>query len=161
MMRIGFGFDTHAFVADKPLVLGGVNIPFEKGLLAHSDGDAVIHAICDAILGALALGDIGQHFPDTRDEHAGKDSRLFLRAVAEMMVKEGYQVNNIDVTIIAEAPKLAVHSDAMRTHLAEDLAITVSQINIKATRNEKMGHLGQGEGVAVHAVALLQMLSIA
>lgn len=154
-MRIGQGFDTHSFIAGKDLVLGGVKIPYEKGLKAHSDGDAVLHAICDAMLGALALGDIGTHFADTDPAHANRDSREFLRSVNKMVTEEGFQIGNLDVTIIAEQPKINPHVAAMRAVIAQDCMIDISQVSIKATRNEKMGHLGRGEGIAVHAVCLI------
>lgn len=155
MVRIGQGFDTHQFVDEKPLVLGGVEIPFNKGLLAHSDGDALIHAICDALLGAAALGDIGSHFPETSAEHAGQNSRDFLVAVKSMLQDRGYAIGNIDSTIVAEAPKMSPHVEAMRKNIADALGIEVSQVSVKATRNEKMGHLGRGEGIAAHAVVIL------
>lgn len=155
MIRIGHGFDTHQFVDGKPLILGGVKIPYNQGLLAHSDGDALIHAICDALLGAAALGDIGSHFPDTSAEHAGQNSRDFLVAVQKMLQDRGFSIGNIDSTIITEAPKIMPHVDAMRKNIAADLGVEISQVSVKATRNEKMGHLGRGEGIAVHAVVVV------
>lgn len=155
MIRIGHGFDTHAFVLGKPLVLGGVTIPHERGLLAHSDGDAVIHAIVDALLGAVAKGDIGALFPDTAKENAGRNSRDFLEAACRLISDDGYCINNLDVTIIAETPKMAPHIEAMREVLAAVMRLEQSQVNIKATRNEGMGYIGREEGIAVHAVVLL------
>jgi len=154
-MRIGHGYDIHAFTPDKPLVLGGVTIPDSPGLKGHSDADAVLHAVCDALLGAAALGDIGEHFSDKDPRWAGMDSRHFLRAVKEMLDREGYKVGNIDVSIIAEKPKLSAYKSQMRANIAEDCQIDERQVNIKATTNEKMGHLGRAEGIAVHCVAII------
>ncbi len=155
-MRIGHGYDVHGFIADRPLILGGVTIPYEKGLAAHSDGDAVIHALCDALLGAAALGDIGAYFPDTDKEFENIDSRILLRKVNNLLKEKDYSICNIDVTIIAQAPKMAPHIVAMRNNLSADLEIDISVVNIKATTNERLGHLGRGEGIAVHSVALLR-----
>ena len=155
-MRIGHGYDTHRFVAGRPLVLGGVNIPHDKGLLAHSDGDVVIHALCDALLGAAALGDIGAHFPDTSKDFENIDSRILLRQVQSLLAQKSYTVVNADISIIAEEPKMAPHIDAMRNNLASDLATARDAINIKATTNEKMGFIGNREGIAVHAVVLIK-----
>jgi 2-C-methyl-D-erythritol 2,4-cyclodiphosphate synthase len=155
-LRIGHGYDVHAYVAGRPLILGGVTIPYEKGLAAHSDGDAVIHALCDALLGAAALGDIGAHFPDTDPQFRNIDSRILLRRVAGLLREHGYRVANADVTIIAQAPKMVPHIAAMRANLAADLNLDVAQLNIKATTSEGMGFIGRREGVAVHAVALVE-----
>ena len=154
-MRIGHGYDTHRFVEGRPLVLGGVDIPHDKGLLAHSDGDVVIHALCDALLGAAALGDIGAHFPDTDKDFENIDSRILLRRVRELLAQKSCTVVNADITIIAEEPKMAPHIGAMRDNLAADLAVGRDAINVKATTNEKMGFIGNCEGIAVHAVVLI------
>ena len=154
-MRIGHGYDTHRFMAGRPLILGGVNVPHDKGLLAHSDGDVVIHALCDALLGAAALGDIGQHFPDTSLDFKNVDSRILLRRVRELLAQNNLEMVNADVTIIAEEPRMAPHIDAMRDNLSADLSVTRDAVNIKATTNEKMGFIGNREGIAVHAVVLL------
>jgi 2-C-methyl-D-erythritol 2,4-cyclodiphosphate synthase len=156
-MRIGHGYDAHRFVENRPLVLGGVSVPFELGLLAHSDGDAVIHALCDALLGAAALGDIGNYFPDTDAEYSGIDSRLLLADVVRMLEEKDYSIVNADITIIAQAPRLAPYLDDMRSLLAGDMNITTDRINIKATTTEKMGFTGRKEGLAVHAVVLIDM----
>ena len=154
-MRIGQGFDAHHFSETGRLVLGGVEIPFDKGMEAHSDGDVVIHALCDAILGALALGDIGQHFPDSSESYKGIDSRILLRHVVELMQQQQYRIQNIDVTIIAQAPKLAPHLPAMREILADDLETRLGNVSLKATTTENMGFTGRGEGIASLAVVLL------
>jgi len=154
-MRIGQGFDAHRFSDSGRLVLGGVEIPFAKGMQAHSDGDVVIHALCDAILGALALGDIGQHFPDSSDEYKGIDSRILLQHVVELMQQQQYRINNLDITIVAQAPKLAPHLPAMRENLAQDLHAEVNSVSLKATTTEQMGFTGRGEGIAAMAVVLL------
>ncbi|MBY5921477.1 2-C-methyl-D-erythritol 2,4-cyclodiphosphate synthase [Ferrimonas balearica] len=154
-MRIGHGFDVHKFGGEGPLVLGGVSVPFEQGLLAHSDGDVVLHAISDALLGALALGDIGRHFPDTDPAYAGADSRELLRHCYSLVREKGYRLGNLDVTIIAQAPKMAPHIDAMRAHLAADLDAELDRINVKATTTERLGFTGRGEGIATEAVVLL------
>lgn len=156
MMRIGTGFDVHAFGAGDHVVIGGVRVPHVQGVLAHSDGDVVIHALCDAIFGALALGDIGQHFPpsDPRWRHA--DSRQFLRHAALLMTQHGYVLGNADVTVIGEAPKVAPHAQAMRENLAADLDSEVGRISIKATTTEKLGFCGRGEGIAAQACVLLE-----
>lgn len=154
-MRIGHGYDAHGFVSGRPLILGGVHIPSDKGLAAHSDGDAVIHALCDALLGAAALGDIGQHFPDTDQSFENIDSRLLLRHVASLLQERGYSVVNADITILVQAPKMAPHIDSMRTNLAADLGIDITAINIKASTTENMGFVGRREGVVAYAVALL------
>lgn len=155
-MRIGHGFDAHRFTADKDVVIiGGVSIPYEKGLEAHSDGDVLIHALCDALLGAAALADIGHHFPDTDPDNKGIDSRLLLRHIVALLDKKGLSLSNADITIIAQAPKMAPHIPAMCQLLAEDLQVTIDRINIKATTTEKMGYTGRGEGISTHAVVLL------
>jgi len=154
-MRIGQGFDAHRFSDSGRLVLGGVEIPFDKGMQAHSDGDVVIHALCDAILGALALGDIGQHFPDSSDEYKGIDSRILLQRVVELMQQQHYRINNLDITIVAQAPKLAPHLPAMREILAQDIHVEVNSVSLKATTTEQMGFTGRGEGIASMAVVLL------
>jgi 2-C-methyl-D-erythritol 2,4-cyclodiphosphate synthase len=154
-MRIGHGFDAHRFGTGDHVVLGGVSIPFQHGFIAHSDGDVAIHALCDALLGAAALGDIGRHFPDSSAEFENIDSRILLRQVAKLLQEQGYGIANIDITIVAQAPKLAPHIAAMRDNVAADLAIDISRVNVKATTTEGMGFTGQGEGIATHAVALL------
>ena len=155
-MRIGHGYDVHPFIAGRPLILGGVNIPYEKGLAAHSDGDAVIHALCDAMLGAAALGDIGSHFPDTDKKFKNIDSRILLRRTAGLLQEKSYRLINADITIVAQAPKMSPHIAAMRDNLAVDLKTDASNINIKATTSEGMGFIGRLEGIAVHAVALIE-----
>jgi 2-C-methyl-D-erythritol 2,4-cyclodiphosphate synthase len=155
-MRIGHGYDVHAFGEGDGLVLGGVKIPYQGAFIAHSDGDVLIHALIDSLLGAMALGDIGQHFPDTDPAYAGCDSRTLLVAVAAMMKDQGYQLGNADISVIAERPKMAPHIQAMRDNLAADLSCDIGQINIKATTTEKLGFAGREEGIACHAVALLQ-----
>lgn len=154
-LRIGHGFDVHAFGGDGPIMLGGVSIDYPQGLLAHSDGDVVLHALADAILGALALGDIGHHFPDTDDSFKGIDSRVLLRKVVSEMLNQAYRVGNVDITIMAQAPKMAPHIQAMRQCIAADLQCDISQVNVKATTTEKLGFVGRKEGIAVEAVALL------
>jgi len=155
-IRIGHGYDVHALIPGDGLVLGGVKIPCQSAFLAHSDGDVLIHALCDAILGALTRGDIGQLFPDTDAAHKNRDSREFLRQVKDLMVSDGYQIGNSDITIIAQAPKMASYLAAMKECLAEDLNTQVDIINIKATTTEKLGFTGREEGIAVHAVVLLE-----
>ncbi|MBQ0723896.1 MAG: 2-C-methyl-D-erythritol 2,4-cyclodiphosphate synthase [Cycloclasticus sp.] len=154
-MRIGHGYDAHRFELGKALVLAGVAVPYEYGLLAHSDGDVVIHALCDALLGALAKGDIGQHFPDTSADYANIDSRLLLRQVYDMAIQQGYVLANADMTIIAQSPKLAPYLNQMCINISDDLCVQTSQINIKATTTEGMGFTGRKEGIAAHAVVLL------
>ena len=154
-MRIGHGFDVHAFEEGDFITLGGVQIPHNQGLKAHSDGDVVLHALADALLGAAALGDIGQHFPDTDAEWAGADSRLLLRHVITLIADKGYRVGNADTTIVAQAPKMASHIDAMRDYIAADLQVRRDDVNVKATTTEKLGYVGRKEGIAVHAVVLL------
>lgn len=155
-MRIGQGFDVHAFGAGDHVMLGGVRIPHDQGLVAHSDGDVVIHALCDALLGALALGDIGQHFPPSDERWRDADSRDLLRAVAAMLVEHGHALGNADITVVAEKPKIGPHAEAMRTRIADDLGCDIDRISIKATTSERMGFTGRGEGIAALAVALLQ-----
>ena len=154
-MRIGHGFDVHAFGGDGPVTLGGVKIDYAQGLLAHSDGDVVLHALADALLGAVALGDIGHHFPDTDAAFKGIDSRILLRKVFADVTTAGYQIGNVDITIMAQAPKMAPHINAMRECIASDLACELNQINVKATTTEKLGFVGRKEGIAVEAVVLL------
>ena len=154
-MRIGQGFDVHAFAAGRRLVIGGVAIPHEKGLEGHSDADVLLHAIIDAILGALALGDIGTHFPDTDPRWKGADSRMLLRQVAGMASTRRFAVENLDATVIAQAPKLAPHVPAMRKNIAADLGCAVEQVSIKATTTERLGFAGRGEGIAALATVLL------
>lgn len=154
-MRIGHGFDVHAFGAGDAIVLGGVRIPHSHSLLAHSDGDVLIHALCDALLGAAGLGDIGQHFPDSSAEFKGIDSRILLRRVNARLKEQQLAVGNLDVTIIAQAPRMAPHIPLMRGHIATDLDLSPHQVNIKATTTERLGAIGRGEGIAVHAVVLL------
>ncbi len=155
MMRIGHGFDAHRFGEGDQIVIGGVRIPHTQGILAHSDGDVLIHAICDALLGALGLGDIGRHFPDTHDAFKNIDSTLLLNQVMQKISDRNFQVANLDATVILQAPKLAPHMEAMRQKLADLLLVNPEQVNIKATTTEKMGYTGRGEGIAAHAVALL------
>lgn len=154
-MRIGHGYDVHKFGGEGPLTIAGVKIDYEFGFLAHSDGDVAIHALCDAILGALALGDIGKHFPDTAAEFENIDSRILLRHVVSLMTERGYQVGNTDITIVAQAPKMAPHINTMREVIAEDLNIQIDQVNVKATTTEKLGFAGRKEGIESHAVVLL------
>jgi 2-C-methyl-D-erythritol 2,4-cyclodiphosphate synthase len=154
-MRIGTGFDVHAFGEGDHVVLGGVLIAHERGLLAHSDGDVVIHALCDALLGALALGDIGRHFPPGEPRWKGADSRQFLRHCVLLLDQHGWKLGNADITVICERPKVGPHADAMRAILAADLGVDIGQISVKATTTEKLGFTGRGEGIAAQAVALL------
>ena len=154
-MRIGHGFDAHRFGAARPLVIGGVTVPHPQGLLAHSDGDVLVHALCDALLGAAGLGDIGRHFPDSSAEYAGVDSRVLLRRVVALLGEQGLEVGNADLTVVAQAPKLAPHVPAIRATLASDLGVDPSRVNVKATTTEGMGFTGRGEGIAAQAVCLL------
>lgn len=154
-IRIGHGFDVHKFGEDRPLVLCGVEVPYETGLVAHSDGDVVLHAVSDAILGAMALGDIGKHFPDTDTAYKGADSRVLLRHCYDLAKQRGFELGNVDVTIIAQAPKIAPHIEAMRQVLATDLMAELDDINVKATTTEKLGFTGRKEGIAVEAVVLM------
>lgn len=155
MMRIGNGFDVHAFGAGDHVTLGGVRIPHQHGVVAHSDGDVVIHALCDAIFGALALGDIGQHFPPSDPRWRGADSRQFLRHAVALMQQHGYALGNADVTVICEAPKVGPHALAIRALLAEDLQCSVDRVSVKATTTERLGFCGRGEGIAAQACVLL------
>lgn len=157
-MRIGHGYDVHKFGGEGPIVIGGVSIDYEQGLLAHSDGDVLIHALCDAILGAAAMGDIGKHFPDTDDEWSGVDSRYLLRHVISLVKNKGYGLSNADMTIIAQAPKMAPHIQDMRALLATDCQCSIEDINVKATTTEKLGFTGRKEGISAHAVVLLKAL---
>jgi 2-C-methyl-D-erythritol 2,4-cyclodiphosphate synthase len=154
-MRIGHGYDAHRLVDERPLVLGGVTIPYKKGLEGHSDADAVIHALCDAILGAMCLGDIGSHFPDTDSSLKNIDSRILLQQVYNLMKKNKFVLGNADITILAQAPKMADHISSMKKNLSIDLDAKITDINIKATTTEKMGFVGRGEGIAVYAVVLI------
>jgi len=153
--RIGHGIDVHRFGDGDAIVLGGVRIAHSQGLVAHSDGDVVLHALADALLGALALGDIGQHFPDTDAQYANADSRILLRHVMTLVSQAGYQVANVDITVLAQQPRLAPHIDAMRSCIASDLNATAGQVSVKATTTEKLGFVGRGEGIEAHAVVLL------
>ena len=154
-MRIGHGYDVHRFTEGTFITLGGVQIPHKFALLAHSDGDVLLHALADALLGAAALGDIGKHFPDTDAAYKGADSRVLLRHVLELVQAKGWRVGNVDATIVAQAPKMAAHIEGMRELIAADLQVAVDQVNVKATTTEKLGFTGREEGIAVHAVALL------
>ena len=156
MIRVGQGYDVHRFNDGDHIILGGVTIPYEKGLEAHSDGDVVLHALADAILGAAALGDIGKHFPDTDPEFKGADSRVLLRHVYKIVQEKGYKLINADVTIIAQAPKMLPHVPAMRANIAADLVVDIDFINVKATTTEKLGFEGRKEGIAVQAVVLIE-----
>ena len=153
--RIGHGIDVHRFGEGDHVALGGVSIPHEQGLVAHSDGDVVLHALCDAILGALALGDIGQHFPDTDPTWSGADSRALLRHVAGLMRQQGYRLGNADITVLAERPRLAAHIALMRERIATDMQAEATQVSVKATTTEKLGFVGRCEGIEAHAVVVL------
>lgn len=153
--RVGHGFDVHAFAENRKLILGGVDIPHDLGLAGHSDADVLLHAICDALLGAAGLGDIGRHFPDTDAAFAGIDSRILLRRVAEQLKARGWRVGNVDATIIAQAPKMAPHIARMTAHIADDLGVAIEHVNVKATTTEKLGFTGRGEGIAAEAVCLI------
>ena len=155
-MRIGQGFDVHQLVAGRKLVIGGVEIPYERGLFGHSDADVLLHAICDALLGAAALGDIGRHFPDSDPRYKGIDSRELLRHVAALVKERGYAVGNVDATIIAQAPRMAPHIPKMVVNIAADLGIEPHYVNVKATTTEKLGFTGRGEGIAAQAVCLIE-----
>ncbi len=155
MMRIGHGYDVHKLVEGRKLILGGVEIPHRLGLLGHSDADVLLHAISDAILGALALGDIGKHFPDTDPAYEGADSLMLLRRVMELADREGYALGNLDATILAQQPKLRPHIDNMRTNIARAVNADISQVSVKATTEEHLGFTGREEGIAAHAVVLL------
>ena len=155
MIRIGHGFDVHKFGGEGPVVIGGVAVPYEQGLIAHSDGDVALHALCDALLGAIAAGDIGKHFPDTDDKWKGADSRELLKDVNRRVKESGYRLGNADVTIIAQAPKMAPHIEAMCAAIAQDLETDIGNINVKATTSERLGFTGRKEGIACEAVVLL------
>ena len=154
-IRIGHGFDVHRLVEGRKCTIGGVDIPFERGLLGHSDADVLLHAICDALLGAAALGDIGRHFPDTDARYKGIDSRALLKHVSALIAERGYRVENIDATIIAEAPKMSPHTAQMVQNIADDIGIECEQVNVKATTTERLGFTGRGEGIAAEAVCLI------
>lgn len=154
-LRIGHGFDVHALVEGRKCIIGGVDIPYERGLAGHSDADVLLHAICDALLGAAGLGDIGRHFPDTSAEFKGIDSRILLRRVAEQLKERAWTVGNVDATIIAQAPKMAPYIARMAAHIADDLGVSLDRVNVKATTTEKLGFTGRGEGIAAEAVCLI------
>ncbi|CZF83782.1 2-C-methyl-D-erythritol 2,4-cyclodiphosphate synthase [Grimontia kaedaensis] len=156
MIRIGHGFDVHKFGGEGPVIIGGVKVPYEQGLVAHSDGDVALHALCDALLGAIAAGDIGRHFPDTDAEWEGADSRFLLRDVYAKVKAKGYVIGNLDVTIMAQAPKMAPHIDAMCAVIAQDLETDVSNVNVKATTTERLGFTGRKEGIACEAVVIIR-----
>ncbi|MBU2896403.1 2-C-methyl-D-erythritol 2,4-cyclodiphosphate synthase [Vibrio hepatarius] len=155
MIRIGHGFDVHKFGGNGPIIIGGVSVPYEYGLVAHSDGDVALHALCDALLGAIAAGDIGRHFPDTDDKWKGADSRSLLRDIYQKVKERGYVLGNADVTIIAQTPKLSGYIDGMREVIAQDLETDISNVNVKATTTEQLGFTGRKEGIATEAVVLL------
>ena len=154
-MRIGHGYDVHRLVEGRKLILGGVYIPWEKGLLGHSDADVLLHALMDALLGAAALGDIGKHFPDTDEQYRGADSMVLLRQVCRILSEQGYTVGNVDCTILAQRPKLAPHIQQMRENIASALSVSVDRVSVKATTEEGLGFTGEGLGIAAHAVALI------
>ena len=153
--RIGHGYDVHRLVADRALILGGVTVPYEKGLLGHSDADVLLHAICDALLGALALGDIGKHFPDSDAQYENIDSRIFLSRSAELIREKGWQIGNVDATIVAQAPRLSPYIEEMRKNIADTLKLPLDAVSVKATTEEHLGFTGEGLGIAAHAVCLL------
>ena len=157
-MRIGHGFDAHRFCDGDHVILGGVRILHDRGLEAHSDGDVLIHAICDALLGAAGLGDIGRHFPDSDAQYRGIDSRILLRQIVDTLAERGLRVSNLDCTLVAQAPRMGPHIEAMRGNLALDTGTVADRVNVKATTTERMGYLGRGEGIAAHAVVLLTSL---
>lgn len=156
MLRIGHGYDVHAFADNRKCILGGVDVPCEKGLLGHSDADVLLHAISDSLLGALALGDIGKHFPDTDERYKGADSLLLLKSVCELVKSKGYKVVNIDATVIAQMPKLAPYIDEMRGNIASALNVDVDFVSVKATTEEKLGFTGRKEGISAHCVCLVE-----
>ena len=158
MIRIGHGYDVHKFGGKGPIVLCGESIPYDKGLIAHSDGDVAIHALCDALLGALAMGDIGKHFPDTRTQFENIDSMILLEKVYNLVTENGYQLNNADLTIAAQAPKLAPHIVNMQTNISIKLGVNINQISVKATTTEGLGFVGRKEGIEAHAVVIVQPL---
>jgi 2-C-methyl-D-erythritol 2,4-cyclodiphosphate synthase len=153
--RIGQGYDVHQLVPGRPLIIGGVTVPYDRGLLGHSDADVLLHAITDALFGAAALGDIGRHFSDADPKFAGVDSRVLLRECAARVARAGFTIGNVDSTVIAQAPKLSPHIEAMRVNVAEDLQLPLDRVNVKAKTNEKLGYLGRGEGIEAQAVVLL------
>ncbi len=157
MMRIGQGFDVHALVTGRKLIIGGVDIPFDRGLAGHSDADVLLHALCDALIGAAGLGDIGRHFPDTDPRYQGIDSRELVRAVVRLLSEHNYVVGNVDATIIAQAPRMAPHITAMRANIAADLDVSEGCVNIKAKTAERLGFVGRGEGIVAEAVVLLAL----
>lgn len=156
MLRIGHGYDVHAFADDRKCIIGGVEIPYEKGLLGHSDADVLLHAISDSLLGAAALGDIGKHFPDTDPQYKGADSIVLLESVVNLINSKGYTVNNIDATVIAQAPKMAPYIQQMRQNIANALKVDVDFVNVKATTEEKLGFTGRKEGISAHCVCLIE-----
>jgi len=158
-MRVGHGFDVHRFTAGDYVVIGGVKIPFVKGIEAHSDGDVVIHALCDALLGACALGDIGKHFPDSDPQFKSRDSRFFLKSIAKLIYDNGYELINLDCTVVCEKPKISPYISVMRENLASDLNVSLEQVSVKATTTELLGFTGRGEGVAAFAVVSLVQMS--
>lgn len=155
-MRIGHGYDVHRLCENRPLIIGGVNIPYEKGLLGHSDADVLLHAICDALLGAAALGDIGKHFPDNDDSFKNIDSRILLRHTVSLLAEKGYKIGNIDATVIAQKPKLSPFINTMRQNIADDCNIEVDFVNVKATTEEKLGFTGELLGISAHAVCIIE-----
>ena len=156
MLRIGHGYDVHAFADNRRCIIGGVDIPYEKGLLGHSDADVLLHAISDSLLGAAAMGDIGKHFPDTDPEFEGADSLVLLKYVVKLISEKGYKVNNIDATVIAQAPKMAPHIEQMRNNIADALQVDIDCVNVKATTEERLGFTGRKEGISAHCVCLLE-----
>jgi 2-C-methyl-D-erythritol 2,4-cyclodiphosphate synthase len=158
--RIGQGYDVHELVEGRALIIGGVHVPYERGLLGHSDADVLLHAITDALFGAASMGDIGRHFPDTDHDFAGADSRVLLRETFRRVSEAGFAIANVDSTVIAQAPKLAPHIEAMRANIAEDLELPIARVNVKAKTNEKLGYLGRGEGIEAQAVVLLRRTGI-
>lgn len=159
-MRIGHGYDVHAFGEGTSITIGGVEIPYKHSLVAHSDGDVLIHALMDAIVGAMAIGDIGHHFPDTDPKYKDCSSRELLKHIYKTVVAKGYEIGNVDITLVAEAPKMAPHLPVMIDHLSQDLQCSVGQLNIKATTTEKLGFVGRGEGIACYAVVLLMPIEV-
>lgn len=156
MIRIGHGYDVHKFTENRKCIIGGVDIPYEMGLLGHSDADVLLHAVCDALLGAAALGDIGKHFPDSDNAFSGIDSRILLRKTVELLTDKGFVIGNIDATIIAQKPKMAKYIDAMRQNIADDCKIDISFVNVKATTEEGLGFTGALEGISAHAVCIIE-----
>ena len=155
-MRIGHGYDVHKLAENRRLIIGGAEIPFNKGLLGHSDADVLLHAVCDALLGAATLGDIGKHFPDNDNSFKDIDSRILLRNTVKLIEEKGYKISNIDATILAQAPKMAPYIEVMRQNIANDCGIELSRVNVKATTEEGLGFTGEGKGIAAHAVCLLE-----